>query len=1031
MFTTSPVFSSTGFNQNDVVSPPYSNSNNNYLNTFTPSVGLGPRGHHRSHYNMPPPPPPGSVAGRASTIISNTTHNNTSSQSLIAIICNRAHEVGVASCDLRRMRVTLTQFTDHASYVGTQRHVATQHPTEIIFPSTVANTPLIDGLREAFAVAVDFTAVARRYFNEVNGGHLLQQLMSNGESTILQIQERYLALASFCALVTYIEESQHVAVAPGCLWVSYRSQTQHVEVPRSAIKALELFHEVDNPAAHVTQDSTSRSVGSKPEGARKRGSDGAKQRGHHDQMSLFRFLDHTMTSMGRRFLAAQLMEPINDIASLELRLNAVEELTRSPVLLRGITKTLADLRVDVEQLVAYFSVEPKVKSVRSAAQTTANILQLRRVLYIVQQLGTEVLADVEPGKSSLLGATRDVFVHHTVSSFIQEIGLYLHSEDASAEESGMATKMPQGNVALQTARQCFAVKDGVSSVLDAARARYAATMQELVDECSRLQERFNIPTLKVQHVNPRGYCLTYDARHDSLAPNGVFLQKSSNKKRVVCTTREIASLNSTSKDLVVEVLTLTDSVVEGMVTYVRGAVHILHRVADSLSLLDFVASLAKATLSWQVPTCRPTFTRHGHINIKGAYAPLLLMSSSSSSVLPKRNDVSLPSSSPVALIYGPNHSGKTSYLQLAGQVALLAHLGCPVPASECVLPPLDRIVCRMGFEDSIEYDHSSFAAEMCDVAYILHVANHRTLVLLDELGRSTHHRDAAALSWSIAEHLACVRAPTLFVTHIEELVELSTVYPTVSVSHFSVNAAAGGLQFQHVLVPGPCSLDNYGLRLAADLDFPKSVLERARSIGQTAAMFLSHSKINTTTKKTNDTDDRTEFMSAEVMCDELVEFLETTTMDSAAKRAYLKHLQQKWRPHLDAVLASTAQPTSPLSNHEESQSGSFMPDHHRFTFTPTTTTNNDNNNNNNNNDGFVPPPLLQTATTTTTTSTGGQLQLRGAFNNNVLLPPRRTNTTTLSPLLGVHFSGYGAHHPCVPENVEPTTTPEIEQTPGT
>ena len=90
-----------------------------------------------------------------------------------------------------------------------------------------------------------------------------------------------------------------------------------------------------------------------------------------------------------------------------------------------------------------------------------------------------------------------------------------------------------------------------------------------------------------------------------------------------------------------------------------------------------------------------------------------------------------------ALITGPNMSGKSTYLRQVGQAVVMAQAGCFVPASFASLAPFERLHARAVHcgGGSSDKETSSFMVEMVETAQILRTLGHRSLVLMDELGR--------------------------------------------------------------------------------------------------------------------------------------------------------------------------------------------------------------------------------------------------------------------------------------------------------
>jgi DNA mismatch repair protein MutS len=160
-------------------------------------------------------------------------------------------------------------------------------------------------------------------------------------------------------------------------------------------------------------------------------------------------------------------------------------------------------------------------------------------------------------------------------------------------------------------------------------------------------------------------------------------------------------------------------------------------------------------------------------------------------------------------------------------IVLLAQIGSFVPAAACELSLVDRIFTRIGSSDDLAGGRSTFMVEMSETANILHNATDRSLVLMDEVGRGTSTFDGLSLAWAAAEHLAGLRAFTLFATHYFELTVLPESQPVVANVHLSATEHNERIVFLHHVLPGPAS-QSYGLAVAQLAGVPGPVIARAR-----------------------------------------------------------------------------------------------------------------------------------------------------------------------------------------------------------
>lgn len=98
-------------------------------------------------------------------------------------------------------------------------------------------------------------------------------------------------------------------------------------------------------------------------------------------------------------------------------------------------------------------------------------------------------------------------------------------------------------------------------------------------------------------------------------------------------------------------------------------------------------------------------------------------------------------------------AGKTVYIKMIATLQILAQLGCYVPARAAQFRLCDKIMSRIGFEDNIEQSASSFTIEMREIEFILRNVTPNSLIIVDELCRSTNIQEAQVLSWCFCEKL--------------------------------------------------------------------------------------------------------------------------------------------------------------------------------------------------------------------------------------------------------------------------------------
>ena len=161
----------------------------------------------------------------------------------------------------------------------------------------------------------------------------------------------------------------------------------------------------------------------------------------------------------------------------------------------------------------------------------------------------------------------------------------------------------------------------------------------------------------------------------------------------------------------------------------------------------------------------------------------------------------------------------------------MAQIGSFVPATQASFSIRHQLFARLSLDDSVTSNMSSFAAEMRETAFILRNVDHRTLVIIDELGRGTSSRDGLAIAIAIAEALIQSKATAWFVTHFPEAAKFLFDCHGVVNLHLSAQLEDQiTMKMLYKVAQGPVQEQHYGIALAKVVGLPFDILEIAKEI---------------------------------------------------------------------------------------------------------------------------------------------------------------------------------------------------------
>ena len=507
--------------------------------------------------------------------------------------------------------------------------------------------------------------------------------------------------------------------------------------------------------------------------------------------SLLHCLDQTLTAMGGRMFRNWLCMPLCNIEQIEQRQDAVAEQSAAGSLLNDIRNLLAEI-CDTERIAARistFRVSPR--DLLALAGTLRRIPQLRATL---EQCRAQLLRTLAAQCDSM-----------------DELAELLES----AIQPDCPTHLRDGGV----------IRAGFSEKLDKLRS-ISRDGKNWLSEYQRQQtERTGIANLKIGFNKVFGYYIEVGrAFAEKVPPDYVRKQTIKNAERYI--TEPLKDYENQVLGAEEKAIDLELELFEQLRCTAARYIARLQALAETLAQCDCLGALAY--LAKRRNYIRPHITRSRQMTIKDGKHPVLAEALGPRFV---PNDVELADPhADIAVITGPNMSGKSTYIRQVALLTLMAQTGSFIPAEEARIGLVDRIFTRVGASDELVRGQSTFMVEMTETANIVNNATDRSLVILDEVGRGTSTYDGLSLAWAITEHLATkVKCRTLFATHYHELTELSELFDNIRNLNVAVREWQDEVVFLHRILPGGTD-KSYGIHVAKLAGLPKPILERSNEI---------------------------------------------------------------------------------------------------------------------------------------------------------------------------------------------------------
>ena len=139
------------------------------------------------------------------------------------------------------------------------------------------------------------------------------------------------------------------------------------------------------------------------------------------------------------------------------------------------------------------------------------------------------------------------------------------------------------------------------------------------------------------------------------------------------------------------------------------------------------------------------------------------------------------------LVYGINSSGKSVMMKAVGLSIIMAQAGFYVPADEFTYFPYQALYTRITGYDNLFKGQSSFAVGMIELNAIIKRSDNYTLVLGDEVGRSTENISAHAIVAATLIKLEKANSSFVFSTHLHDLNDIKEIQECKYIKSFHLS----------------------------------------------------------------------------------------------------------------------------------------------------------------------------------------------------------------------------------------------------
>lgn len=513
--------------------------------------------------------------------------------------------------------------------------------------------------------------------------------------------------------------------------------------------------------------------------------------------SLFETMDKTVTSMGARLLRKSILEPLLDTKTISERQDAVDFFITNGFLRMEIREALKNCQ-DIERILSRIS---------AMTANGRDMAALKKSLAVIPSIKNKISEAIK--SSDFLGSSS------VVKNYFSD--LTTPDEVINIIEKSIVEEPPA------TIREGGIIKTGYDKDLDELKFISKNAKDWIAKLETDEKQRTQINSLKIKYNSVFGYFIEITrANLDKVPADYIRKQTIANGERFI--TEALKQKESMILGAQEKIAALEYEIFLQIRIRILQHIEAIQTNARAIAGIDMFTAMAE--LAVENKYVRPNINSSQTVRISDGRHPVIEKILGGQFV---PNDVSLDGEKRIALITGPNMSGKSTYLRQTALLIIMAQTGSFVPAKEAEIGIVDAVFTRIGASDRLTSGESTFMVEMKEVANILENATKKSFILLDEVGRGTSTFDGISIAWSTVEHLMPRGAKVLFATHYFELTELADIHNEVINLSVEVKEWKNDVIFLHKITEGSAD-KSYGIHVAKIAGLPAEVIGRSEEL---------------------------------------------------------------------------------------------------------------------------------------------------------------------------------------------------------